>query len=411
MSYRNKLILTISSVFLVFAAGAVCLGLVSEDSYRRAIIKSRLEGYADMIAREGDRVLEYMPDDLRVTEIDPSGRVIYDSSVSAGVLENHLGRPEIKECLRSGMGSSIRRSESSDKKYFYLAKSYDGRIIRVAQVFDVELGKFFRTDWMLVLSVSILLVLALVVLVWLSDRFQRSEDERAAKQTRLLKHEMTGNISHELKTPVSSIQGYLETIVSNPDIDKETKDQFIQRCYAQSRRLSSLLADISTLNKLDDAPQEYEFQPVNIPDLLQSIQRDVSMQMEAKHVTFRALVDPEVAVDGNPSLLYSIFRNLTDNSIAYGGEGVTITVQVLSESADFYTFSFSDNGPGVASEHIPHLFERFYRIDKGRSRKMGGTGLGLAIVKNSVLLHRGNISVRLGIAGGLEFVFTLPKAA
>ena len=238
------------------------------------------------------------------------------------------------------------------------------------------------------------------------DKLRDSEEDKTR-----LKRQLTQNVAHELKTPVSSIQGYLETIVSNPDIDKETKDQFIQRCYAQSRRLSSLLADISTLNKLDDAPQEYEFQPVNIPDLLQSIQRDVSMQMEAKHVTFRALVDPEVAVDGNPSLLYSIFRNLTDNSIAYGGEGVTITVQVLSESADFYTFSFSDNGPGVAAEHIPHLFERFYRIDKGRSRKMGGTGLGLAIVKNSVLLNHGNISVRLGIAGGLEFVFTLPKAA
>lgn len=238
------------------------------------------------------------------------------------------------------------------------------------------------------------------------DKLRDSEEDKTR-----LKRQLTQNVAHELKTPVSSIQGYLETIVSNPDIDKETKDQFIQRCYAQSRRLSSLLADISTLNKLDDAPQEYEFQPVNIPDLLQSIQRDVSMQMEAKHVTFRALVDPEVAVDGNPSLLYSIFRNLTDNSIAYGGEGVTITVQVLSESTDFYTFSFSDNGPGVAPEHIPHLFERFYRIDKGRSRKMGGTGLGLAIVKNSVLLHRGTISVRLGIAGGLEFIFTLPKAA
>lgn len=275
---------------------------------------------------------------------------------------------------------------------------------------------------MILLSIVILLlVLALVTMrgryihlkesiekgkVSMYDKLRDSEEDKAR-----LKRQLTQNVAHELKTPVSSIQGYLETIVSNPDIDAQTKDQFIQRCYAQSRRLSSLLADISTLNKLDDAPQGYEFESVSIPDLLQSIRRDVSMQMEANHVTFRSLVEPGAEVNGNPSLLYSIFRNLTDNSIAYGGEEVTITVQVLSESTDFYTFSFSDNGPGVAPEHIPHLFERFYRIDKGRSRKMGGTGLGLAIVKNSVLLHRGTISVRLGIAGGLEFIFTLPKAA
>lgn len=275
---------------------------------------------------------------------------------------------------------------------------------------------------MILLSIVILLlVLALVTMrgryihlkesiekgkVSMYDKLRDSEEDKAR-----LKRQLTQNVAHELKTPVSSIQGYLETIVSNPDIDAQTKEQFIQRCYAQSRRLSSLLADISTLNKLDDAPQGYEFEAVNIPDLLQTIRRDVSMQMEANHVTFRSLVEPGVEVNGNPSLLYSIFRNLTDNSIAYGGEEVTITVQVLSESTDFYTFSFSDNGPGVAPEHIPHLFERFYRIDKGRSRKMGGTGLGLAIVKNSVLLHCGTISVRLGIAGGLEFIFTLPKAA
>ena len=274
----------------------------------------------------------------------------------------------------------------------------------------------------IVLSIVIaLLVLALIVMrgryvhlresiekgkVGMYNKLRDSEEDKAR-----LKRQLTQNVAHELKTPVSSIQGYLETIVSNPDIDRETKDQFIQRCYAQSRRLSSLLADISTLNKLDDAPQGYEFVRVNIPELLLSIQRDVSMQMETNHVTFRALVEPGVEVDGNPSLLYSIFRNLTDNSIAYGGDGVTITVQILSEDESFYTFSFSDNGPGVAPEHIPHLFERFYRIDKGRSRKMGGTGLGLAIVKNSVLLHRGSISVRLGVAGGLEFIFTLPKAA
>ena len=144
------------------------------------------------------------------------------------------------------------------------------------------------------------------------DKLRDSEEDKTR-----LKRQLTQNVAHELKTPVSSIQGYLETIVSNPDMDRETENQFIQRCYAQSHRLSSLLADISTLNKLDDAPQSYEFEPVNIVDLLQSIQRDVSMQMETNHVTFRALVEPDVVVDGNPSLLYSIFRNLTDNSIAY----------------------------------------------------------------------------------------------
>lgn len=272
----------------------------------------------------------------------------------------------------------------------------------------------------LILSiVVVLLALALVTLrgryVHLKDSLEKGKlsmydklrDSEEDKNR--LKRQLTQNVAHELKTPVSSIQGYLETIVSNPDLDKETKTQFIQRCYAQSRRLSSLLADISTLNKLDDAPQGYEFEKVNILELVQSVQRDTFMQMEANHVTFRALVEPDAVVEGNPSLLYSIFRNLTDNSIAYGGEGVTATVQIISEDPRFYTFSFSDNGPGVAPEHIPHLFERFYRIDKGRSRKMGGTGLGLAIVKNAVLLHHGSISVRLGAAGGLEFIFSLPK--
>lgn len=271
---------------------------------------------------------------------------------------------------------------------------------------------------------SIVVVLLTLALVTLRGRYVRLKDSIEEGRTSMydklrdsekdkarLKRQLTQNVAHELKTPVSSIQGYLETIVSYPDMDGGTREQYIQRCYTQSRRLSSLLADISTLNKLDDAPQGYEFESVNVPDLLQSIQRDVSMQMMQNHVTFRALVESDVVVEGNSSLLYSIFRNLTDNSIAYGGEGVTITVQIMSEDSSFYTFSFSDNGPGVAPEHIPHLFERFYRIDKGRSRKMGGTGLGLAIVKNSVLLHRGTISARLGSAGGLEFVFTLPKAA
>ena len=169
----------------------------------------------------------------------------------------------------------------------------------------------------IVLSIVIaLLVLALIVMrgryvrlkdsiekgkVGMYNKLRDSEEDKAR-----LKRQLTQNVAHELKTPVSSIQGYLETIVSNPDIDRETKDQFIQRCYAQSRRLSSLLADISTLNKLDDAPQGYEFVRVNIPELLLSIQRDVSMQMEANHVMFRALVEPGVEVDGSNGLCYHV---------------------------------------------------------------------------------------------------------
>lgn len=230
-----------------------------------------------------------------------------------------------------------------------------------------------------------------------------------ADKTRL-KRQLTENVAHELKTPVSSIQGYLETIVTNHDLPSETKDHFMERCYNQSRRLSSLLQDISMLNKLDDAPEGFEKTEVSIIDLLKSIKSDTAQKAEERKVKILALVSPNVKVFGNQSLLYSIFRNLTDNAIAYAGEGASATVQVISEDDDFYTFSFADNGVGVAPEHLPHLFERFYRVDKGRSRRLGGTGLGLAIVKNAVLLHHGKIRVQPAKTGGLEYIFTLPKA-
>ena len=131
--------------------------------------------------------------------------------------------------------------------------------------------------------------------------------------------------------------------------------------------------------------------------------------MEAKKMKFLILIAPGTTVHGNQQLIYSIFRNLTDNAIAYAGEGTTITVQCLKEEKNKLWFSFSDNGAGVPPEHLTHLFERFYRVDKGRSRKLGGTGLGLAIVKNAVLLHGGTINVQIAHSGGLDFHFSLNK--
>lgn len=272
----------------------------------------------------------------------------------------------------------------------------------------------------LLLAVVIFLIFALIMVRQRFTHLKKSLEEgrmsmydqlqNAEEDKNRLKRQLTQNVAHELKTPVSSIRGYLETIVSDPGMDEEVKNHFIQRCFIQSQRLSSLLQDISTLNKLDDAPGSYEREPVNILTLFNTILSDVAQKLKEKNITVRTLIGPGVVVTGSHSLLYSIFRNLTDNAIAYAGEGVTVTVQVLSEDENYYTFSFADNGVGVAAGHLPHLFERFYRVDKGRSRKMGGTGLGLAIVKNAVLLHHGSISVRLAQTGGLEFIFSLPKA-
>ena len=228
------------------------------------------------------------------------------------------------------------------------------------------------------------------------------------KEQDILKRQLTQNIAHELKTPVASIQGYLATILTNRQMSDAIKEQFLNRCYAQSQRLTSLLQDISTLNKLDDAPEMQSFETVDISLTVDNIAKETALQMENKNMTFRNLLPAGIRVEGNQSLLYSVFRNLTDNAIAYAGEGTTITLSAKDEDR-FWHFTFSDNGIGVPAEHLPRLFERFYRVDKGRSRKMGGTGLGLAIVKNAVLLHGGTISVRNVPTGGLQFDFTLKK--
>ena len=224
-----------------------------------------------------------------------------------------------------------------------------------------------------------------------------------------LKRQLTQNIAHELKTPVSSIQGYLETIISNPNIPQENVRVFLERSYAQSNRLTFLLRDISVLTRMDEAPELVEKEQVNLSKIVENILNEVALGLEEKHITVLNKLPSEVILTGSSSLLYSIFRNLTDNAIAYAGNDIQITINCFREDEKFYYFSFSDTGVGVPEEHLNRLFERFYRVDKGRSRKLGGTGLGLAIVKNAVLFHGGTIFAKNMPKGGLEFVFTLKK--
>ncbi|MDO9634691.1 MAG: ATP-binding protein [Paludibacter sp.] len=234
-------------------------------------------------------------------------------------------------------------------------------------------------------------------------------DITVQEQENRLKRHLTQNISHELKTPVSSILGYMESIVANPDLSKERQQFFIERSFQQAQRLTALLQDISTLNKIEETENLFEKESIDIAQIVNDVCNDVHLQLEAKRFTIVNQLPEVLKIYGNRSLIYSIFRNLTDNALAYAGEGIRLEISCYREDEQFYYFSFSDDGVGVQEEHLQRIFERFYRVDKGRSRKMGGTGLGLAIVKNAVIYHGGTITVKNVSPGGLNFIFSLRK--
>ena len=399
-------------------------------------------------------VREHESKDLRVTLVKPDGRVVFDNmSKNYRHFANHAKREEIAEALKVGQGTSVeRQSKTLKQDYFYVASYFPKAqlIVRTALPYNDDLTKSLQADqhyiWFAIVAIILLTavlyrftyrlgknVAKLSIFAYKADHNESLEVEDLAnfpddelgeiaeriikmykrvqttrKEQDILKRQLTQNIAHELKTPVASIQGYLETILDNPHINEQTKEQFLQRCYAQSERLTSLLHDISTLNRLDDGSDMIDFEAVDITQLVADITKETALVRQERKMTFDNQLPERIVVKGNRSLLYSVFRNLTDNAIAYAGEGRTITLEA-KEQGNKWHFIFRDNGQGVPPEHLARLFERFYRVDKGRSRKMGGTGLGLAIVKNAVLLHGGTIRVSNLPEGGLKFEFTIKK--
>lgn len=460
----RKLYLSVLIVFMVYTVSFMVFQQLREKQYKIDLLNVQLQGYNkhlhDYLSFNGqmsERLLnDYMRRDtighLRVTLIARDGRVIFDSArKDYAHMANHALRTEFVEALRKGQGAVVERNSNTMKRdYFYSATYYprDGYVIRSALPYDNSLSRALRADqhflWFSLVAIVLLTLVLyrftsrlgsniakLRVFAWRADHnaslevedlaefpddelgeiaeriiklYKTLQDTRREQDT--LKRQLTQNVAHELKTPVASIQGYLETILSNPDMDRETKMQFLSRCYAQSERLTSLLRDISTLNRMDDAPQMKDFERVDIARLVDDIGQELALQIKQKNMTWVDLLPPSLIVDGNKGLLYSVFRNLMDNALAYAGDGVTMTLKAEREGSQWH-FSFMDNGVGVPHEHLGRLFERFYRVDKGRSRKMGGTGLGLAIVKNAVKLHGGTIKASNNPMGGLRLDFTL----
>ena len=244
-----------------------------------------------------------------------------------------------------------------------------------------------------------------------SESIKREHDKALYEEQEKLriKRQLTNNINHELKTPVAAIQGYLETMTTSKDISNEERDAFIAKSYAHCQRLTQLLTDVSTITRMEDGSSRIEREKVDLHTIVNEIASDVALLPDDKRMRMNIDLPTPMPIYGNSTLLMSIVKNLTDNAIAYSG-GRDIYIKCLGEQDGMYTISFADNGIGIEDDHIDYIFERFYRIDKGRSRKLGGTGLGLSIVKNGILFHGGNIEVRNRKIGGLEFTFTLPKA-
>lgn len=472
ISVGTKLYMSVLSVFLVFAVAFIVFQQTREKQFKVDTLNLKLQDYnlhmdeylrlfPDRSEQALDRYVKshYIPH-LRVTLISLSGKVMYDSELKDySHVANHASRPEIVSALHNGAGSTVERNSKTLKgDFFYSATCFpkDSLIIRSALPYTSDLSKSLKADqhyiWFAVATMLLLTIILYRFTRRLGDNIQRlrtfasradhgesldTEDlvgfpsdelgeiaERIIKiykrlqttrqEQDILKRQLTQNIAHELKTPVASIQGYLETVLDNPNINDSMREQFLKRCYAQSQRLTSLLQDISTLNRMDDAPDMIGTEDVNISEIVANIQKETALQLQQKQMSFVNKLPNDVMVKGSPSLIYSVFRNLTDNAIAYAGTDTTITltaqpIEDIDEEmkSPKWQFTFSDNGVGVPVEHLPRLFERFYRVDKGRSRKMGGTGLGLAIVKNAVLLHGGTIRVNNNFNGGLRFDFTL----
>lgn len=336
---------------------------------------------------------------IRVTIIDSLGNVKFDTHEhDLSLMGNHLQRKEVQEALLHGSGYDIKRtSNTNGEKYFYSATYFPGRgeIIRSAVPYSAPLTASLERDYTFIYyTVGILLLIAIVL--YLRSRLQNSEAEKQR-----IKRQLTENAAHELKTPAATIGGYLETLVENPTMPEEKRTEFINRCYTQSKRMSHLLSDMSTLTQLDEANITRPATEIDAALILRQIAEETSQQFVERRIELRMSSVPEhIPLQGDSSLVYSLFRNIFSNTIAYAAGATYFEIRVRS-GKDGYVFHFIDNGTGVSPEHLPNLFERFYRTDKGRSRRLGGTGLGLAIVKNIAIRYGGYATASATINGGL----------
>ncbi|WP_304477241.1 cell wall metabolism sensor histidine kinase WalK [uncultured Muribaculum sp.] len=455
-SFHSRVLLLVLTMSWLLVGTFMVFQYRREKAFKEQLLDCELQMHnrriLDDIARgmPVDSIIDHIGsplDNLRISLIDNDGNVIFDNNDSTPFPSgDHNSRPEVIEARKSGIGHSVSRYSVSDNcSYFYSAmRGDDGIVIRSAAPYTHSLQEVLKADssilWIMI-AFAIVLSLASYVAshkISLSIRrlnlfaekaekgeriyndeafphdelgsiashivrlyIQRDEQHREAlrqeKDKIRLKKQLTNNINHELKTPVASILVCLELLRDHPEmLPEEKKRELNDRIFANAQRLNSLLKDVAAITRMDEGEEMIEKAPVDLAELVNDVVTE-----ERLRTSMNITVDmPQLKISGNRQLLESIFRNLIDNAISYSG-GSEIVIKADSEG----NFTVSDNGCGVPDEHLPHIFERFYRIDKGRSRGAGGTGLGLSIVRNAVGIHGSDISVTNN--GGLQFRFRL----
>lgn len=423
LSFHKRLFLQLITFSWVIVLCFIGFQYLREIEYKSEFLNAQLQQYnrhlletiEDGLPYEDYIVTHDKPfDELRISIIALSGAVVYDNTISLDSLDNHRNRPEVASALRNGIGYNIGRQSVSDgREYFYSATRGERAIVRTAIPYSNTLHDLLAADWsFLIVMISISLVMS--ILAYFTTRKLGKDIERvnryeAEEERNRLKRQLTNNINHELKTPVASIQVCLETLLSGITLSDDKRQELIEHCYTHNERLRRLLSDVSLITRMEDGGGMINRERVVINHIIKEIAEGLEVIPEEERLILHVDFYDEVTIYGNASLIGSIFSNLTDNAIAYS-EGKNIYLTLLENTDEQCSIRFEDDGKGVSTNHLPHLFERFYRVDKGRSRQRGGTGLGLAIVKHAVQFHGGIITIMNRPNGGLRFDFTLRKS-
>ncbi len=391
---------------------------------------------ADLYQNTEIYITDFKAENVRITWIDADGEVLGDTDANQDHMENHAERPEFQEALSVGEGVDIRKSETlEDNTYYYAVRMEDGTVLRVS--------KAGQSTWKIIFSAlpGILLALAVMIgiCVLLARYFAKSIihplkalaanlDRPEAKvtseykelepfmQTIRTQHEnilraakmrqdFTANVSHELKTPLTAISGYSELVETGMVQGEEVK-HYAKEIHHNSNRLLALINDIIHLSEMDRMEYEVVMQQVNLAELVQNNLESLKISAEQRKVSLR-YVGETAYVYGNTGLLEELLWNLCDNAIRYNKENGIVKVQV-EKTKEQVNLIVSDTGIGISAEHQERIFERFYRVDKSRSKETGGTGLGLAIVKHIVAQHDAELILDSKPGEGTQITISFP---